>query len=294
MASPSNYLEATQKRFKDRASLIRRDIDIMLEGLSSKKQFLGDLRTQTLRHRSEDVAQLAEARLQLWASWDERLKRIEEWMRVAAELKRSSSSLNAWRESARGFERLQSMADRYKAGLERRARTFGDDLAALTDSMNIWDGRLRVKEAEVRAFLDKQTSKTSEIMVSKARKKPFLDFVYLEREEEGRLALRMKAVRSTVNRMLERLTRAQEWVVARAAQNPEEFGARKDAFLETLKPFHKLFTGLRESALEQALAFEGGRQRLRWIYEQVQRMRVVQETPSERAPLLERLFKREF
>lgn len=294
MPNPSSYLEATQKRFQDRAALIRQDIDFMLEGLSSKKQFLTDLRRQTLRHRQEDVAQLTEARRQVWASWEERLKRVEEWMLVAADLKRTSSSFVAWRESARGFERLQSIADRYKAGLERRAQELADDLLIVTQTMNAWDSRLRTQEADIRTFLDRQSIKTTEIMVSKARKQPYLDFVYGEREEEGRLALKMKTLRTTVNKTLERLSRAQTWVTEHAAQNPEQFGSRKDAFLETLHPFHKCFTDLRESALEQALGFEGGRQRLRWIYEQVQRMRVVQETPAERTPLLERLFKREF
>lgn len=234
----------------------------MLEGLSSKG-ISNDLRAKILQHRNEDVTQLAEARRVVWASWDERLRRVEEWMRTAADLKRTAASFNAWRESAQGFERLQSMADRYKASLEQRAKALGADLESVTETMKAWDTRLCAKEAELRAFLERQTAKTTEIMVSKARKQPFLDFVYVEREEEGRLALKMKSVRSTVNKTLERLNRAQQWVITRAAQNPEQFGPRKDTFLNTLRPFHKQFTDLRESALEQALAFEGGRQRLR-------------------------------
>jgi hypothetical protein len=45
--------------------------------------------------------------------------------------------------------------------------------------------------------------------------------------------------------------------------------------------------------LRHALDFEEGRRRLRWIYEQVQRMRVVQDSPAVRRPLLERFFRPE-
>lgn len=290
MPAPSSYFEATQKRFQDRGELLRRDIDIMLEGLRSKGQLLDELRARTLTHRQEDLAQLTEARRELWASWDERLKRIEEWMRASAILKQTSSQFKVWSQSARGFERLQDFADRYKTSLQARARGMQAELAAATEAVQSWEQRLCAQEAEIRGFLDRQAAKTQEIMVSRARKQPFLDFVYLERESEARLAAQMKTVRLSVNRTLERIARAQKWASDRASQNPREFAARQDAFQAQIMPLQRQFALLREKALELALTFEGGRQRLRWIYEQVQRMRVVAEAPAPKTPLLHRLF----
>jgi hypothetical protein len=290
LPSLNAFREATEARLHDKTSLISRDVELMLEGLKSKTAYLTDLREQTLRHRLEDLTQLTEARKLLWASWDERLKRIEEWMRDIAELKRESASLHAWRQSVQGFERLQEFTDRYAQSLERKAKRFGEDLLTLGVDRGSWDNRLRAQESELRGFIDRQAAKETEIMVSKARKQPYLDFIYHEREEEGRLALRLKSMRTSINHTLERITRAQAWVTEQARANPDVFEPRKDAFLQRVHPFQKQFSDIRERTLELALSFEGGRQRLRWIYEQVQRMRVVQEMPTVRTPLIERLF----
>jgi len=287
---PSAYLKTSLARFNDRGALIRRDVELMLEGLRVKGRFLDELCQKIRRHREEDFAPLREARREAWASWDERLKRVEEWMGSTADLHRSATMLRAWRDSALGFDRAYALSRKYTASLEQKAAKFENKLHALGERLRDWTSRLGTKEAELREFVERQAVKDTEILVSKARKRPYLDFVFNEREEEGRISLELKKLRTTANRVLERIASAEKWAAQKAESNPDQFEAKKTYLVESWRPFHGRFTALREAALNQALEFEEGRRRLRWIYEQVQRMRVVEESVPQRRPLLQRLF----
>ncbi len=293
MPNPSPYLQASLSRWNDRAALVRRDVEIMLEGLKVKGLLLEDLRQKVRKHRQEDTTQLTEARREIWASWEERLKRPEEWMASAAGLAREAATLRAWRDSALGFDRAVHLSQKFAASLEQKAVKLEEKTMALAGQLLLWSDRLRLKESDLREFAERQAVKTTEIQVSKARKQPYLDFLFVERELEGRLALEFKAIRTSANRMLERLARADKWANDRAQANPAHFEARKVRLLESWRSYHARFGELREAVLRHALDFEEGRRRLRWIYEQVQRMRVVQDIPSARRPLLERFFRPE-
>jgi hypothetical protein len=293
LPSPSPYLQSTTARWKDRNALIRRDIEIMLEGLKPKGLLLDDLRQRVRKHRQEDIVQLKEARRESWASWEERLKRLEKWMAEGATLKNATANLIAWRQSALGFDRARELGQKYARTLEPKAVKMEKKLSELSERMKQWAERLRAMEVDLREFAERHADKTAEVLVSKARKRPYLDFVFIEREEEGRLALDFKSIRATANRALERIARADQWVADRAAANPAHFEERKSSLLETWRPFYKRFSELREAVLHQAIDFEESRKRLRWIYDQVQRMRIVQDSIPARRPLLERLFRPE-
>jgi hypothetical protein len=293
LPSPSPYLEASLSRLSDRAALIRRDVAIMLEGVKGKGLLLEDLRNKVRKHRLEDAAQLMDARRKTWASWEERLKRVEGWMTSAATLARDAGNLRAWRESALGFDRAVLISQKFAKALEAKAVKLENQIMALAEKMLQWSERLRLKEADLREFAERQAIKTTEIQVSKARKQPYLDFLFVEREEEGRMALEFKSIRTSANRMLERIAHADQWAHDRAQANPSHFEARKVQLLETWRSFHPRFKELREAILRHALDFEDGRRRLRWIYEQVQRMRIVQDSSPVRRPLLERIFRPE-
>src|SRR5579864_9405809 len=155
----------------------------MLEGLAVKGRFLEDLRQRVRRHRQDDFAQLAEARREVWGSWEERLKRLEQWMTNAAALGRSSADLRAWRDTALGFDRAQALSQKYGSVLESKAASLEKKLLKLAERMQHWADRLVLKEGDLRGFVERQAVKTAEILVSKARKQPYLDFVYVEREE---------------------------------------------------------------------------------------------------------------
>ncbi len=293
LPGPSPYLEPTLSRWKDRNALIRRDVAIMLEGLKPKGFLLDELRQRVRKHRLEDIAQLKEARRENWASWDERLKRLEEWMAAGAGIKNSTANLTAWRTSVLGFDRARDLSQKYAQALEYKAAKLGIKISELSERLNRWAGRLRAMEVDLREFAERHPDQSVEVLVSKARKKPYLDFVFAERDEEGRLAFDFKGLRATTNRALERMARADQWVTDRATASPEQFEARKNALLETWGPYHQRFSELRDAVLNQALDFEESRKRLRWIYDQVQRMRVVQDNIPVRRPLLERLFRPE-
>ena len=73
--------------------------------------------------------------------------------------------------------------------------------------------------------------------------------------------------------------------------NPAYFEVHKNQLVALSVGTQKRFERIREAILGQALVFEEGRRRLRWIYEIVQGMRVVAESAPRPKPLLERLFK---
>src|SRR5262249_31129940 len=145
---------------------------------------------------------------------------------------------------------------KYAETLERKAVVVERGLLDLGERLRKWNDRLLVKESDLLGFVDRHAVRTAEVLVSKARKQPYLDFVFLEREEEGRLSVAFKSVRTTVNRVLERIARAEKWVLERAEANPEHFEVRKTQLLSAWRPYGKRFAALRESVLQQALEFE--------------------------------------
>ena len=290
LPSPSRYLQATLSRWTERNALIRQDAHIMLAGLGIKELLLKDLRQKVRKHRMDDIDQLKDARRQSWTSWEERMKRLETWMAEAALLQNATANVVAWKKTTLGFDKARELAHKYAVILDRKAGQIETKLYQVSERLRQWGDRLRGMEQDLRAFVQRHADKTTEVLVSKARKQPYLNFVYAERDLEGKLAAEFKNIRSTVNQALERLARADQWVADRAAASPTHFEERKTSLLSTWRPFRKRYGDLRDMVLEQALDFEESRKRLRWIYDQVQRMRVVQEVAPARKPLLERLF----
>jgi hypothetical protein len=271
---------------------MRRDVDMLLESCHVKARLLTDLRQAIQHHRLDDVAQLREARRQVWPQWDERLKRVEEWMASAAGLAHSSANLRVWRDSAIGFNRMRRLSQKFGQLLEKRSARLDRKLLALSERMQAWSERLMVMESDIRGFMERQAAKDAEIVVSRARKQPYLDFVYREREEEGRLSSELKSIRFATNKTLERFASAEKWAADSAQAYPEQFEDGKEELSAFWRPFQKRFGELRELALHQALNFEEGRRRLRWVYEQVQHVRVVQnQNLLGQRPLWERLFR---
>ncbi len=266
---------------------------MLLEGLEGKATYLNGLREQIRKHRSEDFAQLSEAQQQAQFRWDERLRRLEEWMASGTSLGHASEKLSAWRTSVIWFDHALEIGNRFAAALDAKAARYEKQLTELTQQVQQWLDRLILKEVELKEFIQRQATKGTEILISSARKRPYLDFVYVEREEEGRLARAFKTVRGAANHSLDRFARAEKWAAERVTVNPGYFEIQKNQVLDAWRQPQKRFQTIREGVLEQALSFEEGRRRLREIYEIVQRMRVVQETPPRPRPLLERLFNKQ-
>jgi hypothetical protein len=289
--NPRAYLEDSLVRWVDRGTLIRRDAQLMLEGLEGKGRLLEELRERIKEHRRDDISQLTNARRETQLQWDERLKRLEGWIASGAEVGQNSGRLHAWKNSALWFDHARKIGERYGLALEPKAARLEKQLLELAEKVRLWSDRLLLKEADVRGFVERETVKGMEVLISSARKRPYLDFVYAEREEEARLAGEFKRLRGAANHALERFTRADKWASQKVLANPAYFEIRKNQILDLWSPIQRRIQQIREGTLNQALAFEEGRRRLRWFYDAVQRMRVVHETAPRRKPLLERLFK---
>jgi hypothetical protein len=290
LPNPSPYLEASLARWADRGSLARRDVEIMMEGLEVKGHFLEGLRLKIHQHQKDDVAQLKEARQESGAQWAERLKRLEAWMGVSAELSQVAKRIRAWQNRFVWFDHAKAVLARYSAGLERKASALEKTLPSLAQWTKEWSDHLILKESELSGVLVHGATTIEESMITASKKRAFLEDVYKAREKEGELARHFKILRGQANFALERLARVESWISQKAESHPAYFEMQKNQVWETWRPYHTRFTQLREITLHQALLFEEGRTRLRALYDTLQRMRVVQDEPPVRRPLLERLF----
>lgn len=263
---------------------------MVLDGCYAKSRLLEGLREQISRHRREDLEQLTVDRQEAWARWDERLARLGDWTGAAEVLKQTSQTLLAWRDSARWFDRAQIVGRRYSARLELKTARLETQLLETISRLKRWQDRLLAKEIELREFIERQAVKTAEIVVSSARKRPHLDFVFNEREEEGRLAIGLRDIRREASRALARLSAGERWAGKKADANPAYFEIPKRQILEAWSQVQERLAGISEASVNQGLAFEEGRQRLRWVYETVQRMRALPDAPAAPRPFLHRLF----
>ncbi len=289
----SPYLESSLARWSDRGVLVRRDVELLLEGLQLKGHLLNGLRDRISQHRSEDMAQFEESRREAQTQWEERLKRLEEWIGTQAGFRQSTEKLKTWSTAAQWFDNAQTIAVRYRTStLEPKMEKLENRLVDLTEGLIRWSERLLEKETELHTFMDRETNKGVEIFVSSARKRPYLDFVYAEREEEGRLSREIKLLRLGTQNILARFARADRWASDKVRSNPAQFEVRKTQLLNMWRSFQTRSQALQNEMPIRETAFDEGRRRLRWIYESIQRMRVLDDVvvPPKRKPLLYRLF----
>ena len=250
------------------------------------------LRQKIKEHRRDDLAQLSSAREQAHQRWDERLGRLREWTASTDTLNRTSNRLLSWRETAQWLDRAHGISRRFAGTLEQNIGMMETRLLALGERLHGWLGRLSLKETELQQTINRQTDKTADIMVSKARKGPYLDFLFQEREEEGRISLEFRKMSTQVRRELHRLSLPESWIAQKTMDFPAYFEIRKNQIFEPWRPLQQKLDHLSEETLHLGLAFEEGRKRLRGIYEIVQKMKIVEPafTAPVRRPFLHRLF----
>jgi hypothetical protein len=290
LPNPSPYLAAAQSRWADRGALVLQDVDILLEGLRLKGHLLDGLREKIQEHRRQDAEQLETAREEDWSRWKDRILRIEEWRASAAPLKQSSDILLAWKTNGRLFERADGISLRLHPVLTRRIDRLEGRLTDAAERTRQWSDRILVKELELREFMERKTDSFPEILVPAYFKRSFLDFLFAEREEEGQLAVELKNIGAETGRALMRLSRTAEKLSKRAEIHPAYFEIRKSQILETWRPAQQQLMQISQQTLSHGLVLEESRQRLRGIYEVVQRMKMVEVPPPRRWPLLHRLF----
>ncbi len=293
LTAPSSYLQVSLARWSDRATLARRDVEMMMDGLEVKGHFIEGFRLKVLSRRKEDLVQLQDARREAWAQWDERLKRLGVWIGASTVLGQSSGRVLAWKDQVAWFDRAQNILARYAARLDQRAAALENQIVRLGEQTTEWCDRLILKESEASGVLRMEGIQSPEPMITSTRKRSFMEFVYAEREKEGELARHFKTIRGAANAVLDRLFRTQEWISRQTEINPAHFEIRRNQMQEFWNPLQKRFTQIREVALSQALLFEEGRTRLRAIYDMLQKARIIQDEPPSRRPLLERLFKQD-
>jgi hypothetical protein len=290
LSSASPYLQDAWVRWANRGSLMRRDVELVLSGFESKTRVLGGLRAKIQEHRRDDFAQLMRAHDEEGQRWDERLVRLGEWINTSENLLQSSKVLVEWNETAAWFDRAQQISTQFGDALERKIEAIEKGTALLGDRVRQWLNRLAAQEIAFAELKNRQGNPVDGLMVPAGRKSASLDFVYLEREEEGRLSLEFKRIREDIRLALHRLSRPETWVRQKETAFPAYVEIRKNQVFDLWRPQQKKLDTLSEDTLHLALTFEEGRKRLRGIYETIQKMKVLEPSPTTSKPLLHRLF----
>jgi hypothetical protein len=269
---------------------MRSDTTMALNGFYTKSRFLSDLLEKIHEHRRDDLNQLAASRQETGVRWDERLGRLAQWTASAETLHPASLRLVAWRETAQWFNRAETVSRRFVTLFPRKLERLETRLSRVGDRVRHWSARLSLKEIELREFIDRQLD-PSGIPVPASRKEAYLDFAFLEREEEGQISSELKNLSAGVRRALGRLGRPEAWLEQKALIHPAYFEIRKNQILEAWRPLQNRVDAVSEEALHLGLAFEEGRKCLRGIYEMIQRLRAIPDAPvSDRRPFFLRLF----
>jgi len=290
LSSASPYLQDAWVRWANRGALTRRDIELVLGGYHSKSRVLKGLRQKIQEHRRDDFAQLTTAREEAYQRWDERLGRLQEWTASAGTLTQTSDRLLSWRRTAQWLDRAHGISRRFAETLEQNIGMMEKRLHVLGSRLQQWLDRLSHKEAELQEIVNRHPNQTAGIMVSKARKGPYLDFLFLEREEEGRISLEFRKMSAGVRRELRRLSLPETWIAQKTMDFPAYFEIRKNQIFEPWRSLQQKLDHLSEETLHLGLTFEEGRKRLRGIYEIVQKMKIVESTFTAPRPFLHRLF----
>ncbi len=290
MPTASPYLLSALTRWTDRQKAVRTEVESHLDHTAEKRVYLDDLMKQVLRHRHEDVSQLAESHEAAASRWQERLKRLETWVDGAVSMRQRFDRVQGWQRSVRWFERMNRLAERAALRLERRARRYEERHTKISEELSLWNARLGMKEVELREFVDRQTHSAYEIFVSSARKKPFLDFVVEERDHESQLGKTLRSLREGVMLTLKRLETAITWAKDRAGYQPAKFELHRKQIELLSEPLRGRYETIRIHVMNDALLFEEGRKRLRDVYEMVQKMRVIESPQKPARTFFDRLL----
>jgi hypothetical protein len=163
-------------------------------------------------------------------------------------------------------------------------------LVNVADRLKLWQNRLSVKAIELTGMMNRQVEGSAGLLVSSAQRSKNLDFVFIEREEEGRLSIEFKKISADIRQSLNRLSRPETWELEQAKFFPAYAEIRKNQVFEPWRPLQQKLDTLSEETLHMGLLFEEGRQRLRGIYETVQKMKIVEPALTAPRPFLHRLF----
>jgi DNA repair exonuclease SbcCD ATPase subunit len=269
---------------------VRKDVEWLLGGFQTKSRVMESLRQKIQEHRRDDLAQLAAASVEADQRWEERLSRLPEWTASAQALSRESSRLLSWRNTVQWFDRAHAIGRQLAGTLERNIGNMEKRLGRLEGRLQEWQRRLSHKETELREMANRQADPTADLPVSAAHKGACLDFVFLEREEEGRISMEFKKMSSGVRWALHRLSLPEDWMARKTTDFPAYFEIRKNQISEPWHPLQQKLDELSEATLHLGLAFEEGRKRLRGIYEIVQKMKSVAPAFTPPRPLLHRLL----
>lgn len=258
--------------------------------VAEKSLYLDELMEQILRHRREDLDQLADNQRDLEHRWLERLKRLETWQEHARAAESQAGRLQGWWSGAAWFEEAASRVTALRRAIESRIERWDRSAGELEGAVSSWAGSLAMIEHELRELQQRESLGGADFYISAARKKPFMDAVNRERDQEARLARSIRTVREAVSAAAKRLGRVDALTDRRTADHPSAFEFHRQSIRNDLHPLLPRLEALRERIMQTAIAFEDGRRRLRWAYDTVSKLRVLPDFEPPRRTFLQKLL----
>jgi chromosome segregation ATPase len=262
----SPYLDDLLRRWTSGVQDQRQEAAFQKELIDPASLAANGNRLALRERRRRDLRQLSDEMETAQARWQERLQRVVEWKRAATEIQNQESHLRrivrstVWLQKARGYQ------DVFVQRLERRAEALDAAQQALHEKLVAWQPVLEEREAALTDLIAKGTQAGRPLYVSRARKRPEIEFVQEQEAVNGRLQQEMRGLRRSLNHSIDRVRKA--FAALDQLVGPQIlYEVHRQEIVTALKGLERLLNQRREQILSDALIYESCRRTLRSVRE---------------------------
>lgn len=291
VANISSFLDALLTRHLQNGSDLRKEVSFRKDLLASGLLNLETIRRSHRDMRAADLRELENTVELTDLRWNERLLRIVEWQNSAASLQQQQAQQQRIVQAIVWFQKADVHKDAFIRRLSHRAALWQDQQKQFHQELKEWSGTLSQKQEDLQEFKQKGADKVERLLVSRARKKPELDFVKAHSAKSDLLAYALQQLRRSINHSLGRIQSAYAALEIRANENQVFFEIHKDEIQAALKPCEKTFLEHREAILSDALLYESCKRQLRWIQETVNGLRCIEDFYHPPEPFWKKFFR---
>jgi hypothetical protein len=207
----------------------------------------------------------------------ESLDRLLEQKAKLDRLRRIILDRQAIARSTHWFERIQAVAGPLAQRWSRQAQALIERHARLAEAITAWQAELAEKSSWVAAFRLKQARRRLPLLVSRARKRPIVEFLREKKCKDALFALRLMELRQALARQLEHHQVLQKSLEDHSVPSPSLFEPAEQRIWAGFEASHQTLMALREPVLGESVPYESARLALRRIEEAAAAMRCVED-----------------
>ncbi len=289
--SASPFLDNLLIDWSHRTTEVRRTQSSMIDTLQAERKSLDDAWQRQQIQVTQGWYALERFNEHLCRQWTERLKPLEQSGVRLAGLGERVTAVDRVVLAGLWLGRAGPLAGPLARGL----RILGDRLAPMGEELDLrlvmWQETLEAKEKELQLLKEKDESKETPLLVSRARKQPELDFVDAQTAAEKEIGEQVRLARQKLHHAMDRLYKASNALEHHAATHPGLYDAHKNQLLDVLLEPRARLLELRETILSNALVFETCRRKLRWIQTTVRSIRCLEDVYKSPQPLWKKLLR---